>query len=68
MVASRMVQVEVELEEHATLVQHSGSIVDTVLDPCRSWSHRDRSPFHTGCKRRWREGSGGRSIGLGLEL
>ena len=66
-VVRRMVRV-VEVEEQTTLVQRFGSIVDTVLGPRRFWSHRDRSSFHTGCKRRRLVGSGGRSIGLELEL
>jgi hypothetical protein len=58
----------VEVEEQATLVQRFGSTEDTELSPRKSWSHRDKSPFHTGCKRRRRAGSGDRSIGLELEL
>ena len=58
----------VEVEEQVTLVQRFGSIVGTVRGPCRFWSRRDRSFFHTGCKRRRQEGSGGRSIGRALEL
>ena len=38
------------------------------LSPCRLSNRRDKSIFHTGCIRRRLEGSGGRSIGLGLEL
>jgi hypothetical protein len=58
----------VEVEEQTTLVQRFGSIVDTVLGPRRFWSHRDRSSFHTGCKRKLQVGSDDRSIGLELEL
>ena len=55
------------VEVEAILVQRFGSIVDTVLDQRSLWSHRDKSSFHTGCKRRRLVGSGGRSIGLELE-
>ena len=57
--------VEVEEPPLALLL---GSIGDTRLSPCKSSSRRDRSIFHIGCKHRLLVGSGGRSIGLELEL
>jgi hypothetical protein len=60
-------QVQVDVEEQLALVQRFGSIVDTVLGPRRIWSHRDRSPFHTGYKHKLQAGSDDRSIGLVLE-
>ena len=65
-VVRRMVRV-VEVEE-PPLALLLDSTEDTELSPRKSWSRRDKSIFHTGCKRRRQEGSGGRSIGLELEL
>jgi hypothetical protein len=66
-VARRMVHV-VEVEEQLALVQRFGSIVDRELGPRRTWSHCDRSPFHTGCKHKLQAGSDDSNIGLELEL
>jgi hypothetical protein len=63
-VVRRMVRV-VEEPPLALLLD---STEDTELSPCKSWSRRDKLIFHTGCRHRRREGSGGRSIGLELEL
>ena len=65
MVVGRRMVLVVEEPPLALLVH---SIEDTELSPCKSWSRRDRSVFHTSYKRRRQEGSGGRSIGLELEL
>jgi len=57
-----------EVVEEPPLALLLDSTEDTEPSPCKSWSRRDRSNVHTGCKRRWQVGSGGRSIGLELEL
>ena len=58
----------VQVAEEPPLGLLPDSTEDTEPSPCMSWSRRGKSIFHTGCKRRWQEGSGGRSIGLELEL
>ena len=59
-----MVQAVEELQR-ALLLDSTG---DRELGPCKPWSHRDRSIFHTDCKRTQQVDSGGRSIDLELEL
>lgn len=68
MVRRVVVRKMVRVVEEPPLALLLDSTEDTELSPCKSWSRRDKSIFHNGCKRRWREGSGGRNIGLELEL
>jgi len=62
------VRMMVRVVEELPLALLPDSIEDRELGPCMPLNRLDKLIFHTGCKRRRRVSSGGRSIGLELEL